>query len=89
MSSLFYRKYWTIVGQDMVAAMLIVISSGHMHKKINYTHIALKKQQKISNYLPLSLCNAIYKGISKVLDNRLKIVLSCVILNTQSAFVPR
>ena len=68
LSSLFYKKkYWTIVGQDMVAAVLIVISSGHMHKKINYTHIALKKQQKISNYRPISLCNAIYKGISKVL----------------------
>ena len=73
MSSLFYRKYWTIVGQDMVVAVLIVISSGHMHKKINYTHIALEKQQKISNYRPISLCNAIYKGISKVLvtDSRL------------------
>ena len=59
---------------------------------LNDTYICLipkvRSPQKITEYCPISLCNVVYKIVAKVLANRLKGVLSEVISDAQSAFVP-
>ena len=61
-------------------------------KKINQTFIALipKIQNPISpkDFRPISLCNVIFKIITKTLANRIKPCLPSLIHETQSAFVP-
>jgi len=64
-----------------------------MPNGLNDTYICLipkvNSPQIINKYHPVSLCNVIYKIVSKVLANRLKGVLPEVVSDAQSAFVPR
>jgi len=92
MNALFYHKFWHVVGDDMIAAILDFLNSGNMNLDINYTHIVLipkvKSLEKMSDYRPISLCNFIYKIISKVMANRLKQILPQLISPSRSAIVP-
>jgi len=93
LSPIFYQNYWDLVGSDVIKCVLNALNSGVMPSDLNETFICLipkvKSPQKITEFKSISLCNVIYKIISKVLANRLKRILTIVIDESQSAFVPR
>ena len=86
-----YQKFWHIVGDSEVSIVLDFLNTGNMVSKINFIHIVLipkvKSLEKMSDFRPISLCNVIYKIISKVLANKLKQILPQIISPTHSAFV--
>ena len=92
MSPIFYQRYWDIVGPHVVNYVLNTLRIGIMPNGLNATYICLIPKgncpQMITEFHPISLCNVIYKLVSKVLANRLKRVLPEVIYDAQSAFVP-
>lgn len=93
MPPIFYQQYWDVVGPNVISCIMQSLSFGLMPYALNETYICLipkaKCPQKVTKFRPISLCNVIYKIMSKVLANRLKKILPEVISEAQSAFVPR
>ena len=89
---LFFQKYWHVVGPDVTNGVLSCLNSGQILSSINHTYITLipkvKNPEKVTEFRPISLCNVIYKLASKVIANRLKLILPNIISKSQSAFVP-
>ena len=90
MPPLFFRHFWLAIGDEVAEAVLTCLNTGSIPPSINRTFITLipkvKSPVRVSDYRPIALCNILYKLISKVLANRLKIFLPCVIYESQSAF---
>ncbi|XP_042969115.1 uncharacterized protein LOC122301804 [Carya illinoinensis] len=88
-----YQNYWSTIGEEVCQAVLSFLNEkSGLDGSINFTHIALipkiDKPVIASDFRPISLCNVLYKLVSKVLANRLKKVLPVIISKNQSAFLP-
>lgn len=65
--------------------------SGHILKKWNETLIALILKTKVTESIldlrSISLINLSYKIISKIMVNRLKLIIEAIVSPAQSAFI--
>ena len=75
----FFKETWQMVGKDFVVAIQSSFKTGFLPKGVNSTILALIPKRKeatvMKDYRPISCCNVLYKVISKILANRLKLVL--------------
>lgn len=91
MTPLFFQKFWPIVKNDVLNAILGILNKGHDPRYLNHTHIVLIPKVKLpvtpKDFRPISHCNVVFRVITKTISNRLKGVLSSVISEAQSAFI--
>jgi hypothetical protein len=82
-TALFYMKYWDSIKLTILKAVGNFFRNDHLLKEQNHTFIALIPKKlgasSVHHYRPISLCNIIYKIISKLLANRLKPLLNNII----------
>lgn len=88
----FFKAAWPIIGNDFVTAFQsFFVEVSFLIKGLNTTILALisKKNEamEMNDYLLISLCNVLYKVISKILANRIKHILLSIISQNQSAFI--
>ena len=92
LNACFFQKNWALMGEEVCSGILHILNSGQMPHALNLTHIALipktKSPESVADFHPISLCNVLYKLVSKVLANRLKKILPFIISPSQSAFIP-
>jgi hypothetical protein len=82
-STCFYQQNWGTVHLEVCNAVLQFLNSSHLDKSINATPIALiprnRSPSSVTIFHSISWGNVIYKFISKVLANRLKLILHDII----------
>jgi len=82
---IFFRQYWHTVGDDIFQLVQSAFQTGYFDPENSNTLIALIPKIDTPNtykdFRPISLCNTVYKIITKVLVHRLR-----PILNKKSCF---
>jgi hypothetical protein len=80
MHALFYKKFWDVVGEKVTEEVLNVLNGGPMPPDWNDTCIVLipktNKPECMKDLRPISLCTVVYKLISTMLANRLKVIFT-------------
>uniref|UniRef100_A0A803Q7N5 Reverse transcriptase n=1 Tax=Cannabis sativa TaxID=3483 RepID=A0A803Q7N5_CANSA len=88
---MFFHNNWDLIKDDFTAACLDILNQNADCKAINETLICLilkiKQPAKMSDFRPISLCNVVYKVVSKCLANRMKLSMNSAISDNQSAFI--
>jgi hypothetical protein len=84
--ALFYKKFWHLVGNDITEAVLQAINDRVIPQGWNETIMVMIPKvdnlEEVSKFRPISLCNVVYKIISKMLAARLKVILPDIISPT-------
>lgn len=83
MLALFYQRYGDLVGDEVMAFCLNVLNSGASVKDINETLITLIpkvfQSTRVMEFRPISLCSVLYKILSKLVVNRMMVLLPVII----------
>lgn len=91
-SSPFYQRSWGVLKAEITAVVLEFFRSGVMPAGVNDIAIVLIPKvhfpKESEDFRPISLCNIIYKIVSKFLANRLRPWLMGLISENQSTFIP-
>ena len=91
MPPIFYQTFWPDIGLEVLDVILLCLNLGTLLKSINQTFITFTPKannpESVTEFRPISLCNVIYKILSKVIVNRLKPILNSIISKAQSAFI--
>ena len=84
-------ELYELLGLDLLKVVEDMCISGRISAAFNVTFIALipkvENPTSLNEFRPISLCNCIYKVVSKVIAMRLKIILSANISGKQFGFL--
>ncbi|GKA06353.1 RNA-directed DNA polymerase, eukaryota [Tanacetum coccineum] len=89
----FFRKFWDVIGPDMCVAVEWFFSHNTFTRGCNSSFISLIPKihdpKFVSDYRPISLIGSLYKVVTKILSRRLSFVISDLISDVQTAFLPK
>jgi hypothetical protein len=88
----YFQRNWGVSKEDVINVVKRFFEEGCMQEGVNDIAIVLipkvQHPENLKEYRPISLCNVIYKIVSKCLVNRFRPILDDIISDSQSAFIP-
>ena len=88
----FFQRFWLVVGTLVVEEVRKIFTAMEIAEELYRTHITfipkILGSETLNNYRPISLCNTVYKIVSKILVARLRPLLGKLISPLQFAFIP-
>lgn len=86
------QQHWSIFGPIVISEVQLFFSSGVMKPHIAHSNLVLIPKidapTKVNDFRPISVCNVVYKVISKILAKRMQPFMSTIISTAQTAFIP-
>uniref|UniRef100_A0A2N9I899 Reverse transcriptase domain-containing protein n=1 Tax=Fagus sylvatica TaxID=28930 RepID=A0A2N9I899_FAGSY len=88
----FFQRYWGSVGDAVFKEVSHIFDTGCMPEFLNQTLLTLIPKcpgaDCLGNFRPISLCNTLYKVVTKIIVKRLRVALPKLVSPLQTAFVP-
>jgi hypothetical protein len=85
------KELYEILGQDILKVVEDTRLSGKIPARFNTTFIALipkyDNPSSLDEFRPISICNCIYKVVTKIIARRIKLILSNHISSEQFGFL--
>ncbi|CAL1413306.1 unnamed protein product [Linum trigynum] len=87
----FFKALWDIVGTSVIEAVVSFFNTSWMLRSFNHTWLTLIPKvdsgETIRQLRPISLCQFVYKVITKIMAERLANLLSQIVSEGQNAFI--
>jgi hypothetical protein len=88
----FIKQFWSLVKGDIMEMVNEFYSNAQLPKSLLFYFVALipkvSNPHKLNEFRPISFLGCLYETISKLLADRLKLVLHEIISEHQSALIP-
>nr|GEW98051.1 RNA-directed DNA polymerase, eukaryota [Tanacetum cinerariifolium] len=82
----FFKKYWGFIGPHFCEAVDYFFAKGAFSKGCNSSFIALIPKvmdaKLVNDFRPISLIGCVYKVVTKILANRMALIISNIVSNT-------
>ncbi|XP_024004030.1 uncharacterized protein LOC112081502 [Eutrema salsugineum] len=87
----FFLEAWSVVGDDIIAAVKDFFSTGFLLRRFNYTVIALLPKfpgaDQLTSFRPVSCCTTVYKIIARILKRKLQLFTAEAVQLNQVGFI--
>ena len=89
---LFFQTNWHVLGQSIIQTIQDIFEQLRIPPSWCHTNVVLIPKvahpENITQFRPISLCNTLYKLLSRILVHRLKPYMAEIINPCQAGFVP-
>ncbi|XP_061365687.1 uncharacterized protein LOC133308973 [Gastrolobium bilobum] len=88
---IFFQSQWEVVRDSVCSFVKDVFNNPHRVQDVNQTLLCLISKvdapQTFKDFRPISLCNVIYKVVTKLIANQLKLHMNSLVMPNQCRFI--